>query len=89
MTKSNTAPAALYEVQTYTLCDGWLNTWTISEKVSRNTYTETLETFSTREQAQQALDEFLSDIQEEIAAGQRGVDEGYDRDDYRVAEVIT
>ncbi len=76
-----------YEVQTWTICDGWINTWSISEQVGDNIYTEVPETFATREDAQQALDEFLSDIHEEIDAGQRSAEEGYDAEDYRIAEV--
>ena len=76
-----------YEVQTWTLCDGWINTWSISEEGADDTYTEVPETFATREEAQQALDEFLSDIQEEIDAGQREPDAGYDPEDFRIAEV--
>ena len=76
-----------YEVQTWTLCDGWINTWSINEQVGDNTYTDTPETFATREEAQQALDEFISDIQAEIDAGQRSADEAYDAEDYRIEEV--
>lgn len=76
-----------YEVQTWTLCDGWINTWSVSEEVGDDTYTEMPETFATKEEAQQALDEFLSDIQSEIDAGQRTADEGYNAYDFRVAEV--
>ena len=60
-----------YEVQTWTLCDGWINTWSITEEVEEYIFTEVPETFATRKEAQQALDEFLADIQEEIDAGQR------------------
>ena len=76
-----------YEVQTWTLCDGWINTWSISQEAGDNIFTDVPETFATREEAQQALDEFLSDIQSEIDAGQCSADEGYDAEDYRIAEV--
>ena len=76
-----------YEVQTWTLCDGWINTWSISEEVGDNIFTEVRETFATRKEAQQALDEFLADIQEEIDTGQRAADEGYASHDFRIAEV--
>jgi hypothetical protein len=71
-----------YEVQTWTLCDGWINTWSICEEAG-----DIPETFATREETYAALCEFLADIQAEIDAGQRSADEGYDADDYRVAEV--
>jgi hypothetical protein len=76
-----------YEILTWTLCDGWINTWSVTEEIGDTIVTEVPETFATREQAQQALDEFLFDIQSEIDAGQRSADEGYDADDFRVAEV--
>jgi hypothetical protein len=37
----------LYEVQTYTLCDGWINTWTVDDKP---------ETFECYEDAIQAIE---------------------------------
>ena len=69
-----------YEIQTFTLCDGWVNTWTVHHVDG----TSTPETFSTEEEAQAALDEFFADIQEEIDAGQRETDEGYDREEFRI-----
>jgi len=71
-----------YELQTWTLCDGWVNTWSVSDEAR-----EAPETFATREDAQAALDEFLRDIQDEIDAGQREADEGYDLADFRIEEV--
>jgi|CXWL01.1.fsa_nt_gi hypothetical protein len=76
-----------YEVQTWTLCDGWINTWSIIEEAGDNIFTDIPETFPTREEAQQALDEFLSDIQSEIDTGQRSADEGYDAEDFRIVQV--
>lgn len=72
-----------YEVQTYTLCDGWVNTWHIEQPDGSSEP----ETFLNREAAQAALDEFFSEIAEEIAIGQRDPDAGYDEDDFRVAKV--
>jgi hypothetical protein len=76
-----------YEVQTWTLCDGWINTWSIIEEAGDNIFTDIPETFPTREEAQQALDEFLFDIQSEIDTGQRSADEGYDAEDFRIVQV--
>ncbi len=72
-----------YEVQTLTLCDGWVNTWFV-EYATGCRYPET---FATREAAQAALEEFFAEIDEEIAIGQRAPDEGYDWDEFRVVEV--
>ncbi len=71
-----------YEIQTYTLCDGWVNTWmVIGEDGSASP-----ETFPTKIAAQDALDEFLAEIAEEIAIGQRSADEGYDAEDFRITK---
>lgn len=58
-----------YEVQTWRLCDGWINNWFVTEEAGDNIFTNVPETFASREEAQQALDEFLFDIQSEIDAG--------------------
>jgi len=71
-----------YEVQHFTLCDGWVNTWAILHEDGSSEP----ETFATKADAQAALNEFFAEIEEEIAIGQRGADDGYDRDDYRVVE---
>jgi len=78
-----TGAGTAYEVQTYTICDGWVNTWIIEYHDG----TSEFETFASREDAQAALDEFLAEIAEEIALGMREADEGYDRDDFRVVPV--
>ena len=76
-----------YEVQTWTLCDGWINTWSINEEAADNRFTDRPETFATRQEAQEALDEFLADIQSEIHAGQRDADDGYDPEGFRIEQV--
>ena len=72
-----------YEVQTHTLCQGWINCWMVHE-TDESTYPET---FPTRKAAGKALDEFMNDIQAEIDAGQRKPDEVYDREDFRIVKV--
>jgi len=71
-----------YEVQHFTLCDGWINTWAVLNEDGSSDP----ETFATEAEAQAALDEFLTEIEEEIAIGQRGDDQGYDRNDFRVVK---
>lgn len=71
-----------YEVQTRTLCDGWVNTWHIEENGVFSP-----ETFPTREAAQAALDEFFAEIAEEIEVGQRAPNEGYGEDEFRIVKV--
>ena len=54
-----------YEVQHYTLADGWKNTWSYDEGDGEFH----VETFATRDEAEAALDEFFADVAEDIAAG--------------------
>ena len=71
-----------YEIQQYTLCDGWVNTWQLHHEDG----TIEPETFATIDDAQAALGEFFTEIADEIAAGQRPADNGYDCDDFRIVE---
>lgn len=72
-----------YEVQHWTFIEGWVNTWT--------TYSNTLESeptvFDSIAAAQQELDEFFEDIDEDIKEGNRQPDEGYSRDEFRIVLV--
>lgn len=60
-----------YEVQTLTIADGWDNCWHEDDE---------LQTFSSAEEAQAAIDEFFDDLKD------AGMADDYDRDDYRVVE---
>ncbi len=76
-----TLPAPIqYEVQQYTLCDGWVNTWCICE----DGIIESMQVFDSEEEAQAELDEFFSEIAEEIESGERQPDNGYAREDFRI-----
>lgn len=77
------ADPARYAVQHYTLCDGWVNTWTVS--IGNNDSVPHV--FATREEAQAELDEFLREIQNEIASGDRAPDEGYDASEFRIVAI--
>ncbi len=82
MTTEKQLPArAAYEIQTYTLCYGWLNTWTYedSKGVTRP------ETFSTRQAAQEALDEALLELAEEYSLGNIF---DYDHADFRIVQCL-
>lgn len=48
-----------YEVQHFTLCNGWTNTWTVLDEDD----TGQPETFATEAIAQAALNEFLAEIE--------------------------
>lgn len=67
-----------YEVQHHTLCDGWVNTWTVDDRP---------QTFATEADAQAALDEFLREITEEIEYGEREEHAGYDAAEFRIMAV--
>lgn len=62
-----------WEVQTDTLCDGWVNTWSVDERPL---------TFDSRKEAAAELKVFLADTQEAAAAGY--MDEPYRADEFRI-----
>lgn len=65
-----------YIVEHQTLCDGWTNTWTIDDEP---------EVFDTYQDAENALDSFLS---EEKKAFKRGeIDNMYEADEFRITEI--
>lgn len=66
-----------YEVQTYTLCAGWINIWT-------DNLADTLVTFDTFEAAQAALDQYLADSAYAVKAGD--LDE-VNPEDFKIVEV--
>ena len=68
-----------YEVQTFMAYD-WENIWHIHNPDG----TSELETFDSFTEAWDAVLEFLDEIKEEIALGQREPDEGYSIDEFRV-----
>lgn len=80
---SATVQNTKYEVQHYTMCDGWINTWIVSDKDN----TETPLQFATEELAQSDLDEFIQDMQDEILRGERPADDGYGDDEFRTVPV--
>ena len=72
-----------YEVQHFTICDGWINTWLI-EMPNGSIKPETFECF---EEAEGAIEDFLAEIRMEIDAGDRAEEEGYSRDEFRVVKL--
>ena len=72
-----------YEVQTYTLCQGWINCWQVIDAQGN----ETKQVFDTEEEAKAELEEFLADIAAEIFHGEREPDEGYDPEDFRIVPI--
>ena len=72
-----------FEVRQYTLCDGWVNNWTISDEKGNMIP----HTFATIAEAEKELYEFLCDIEQEILSGERSEDEGYSRDEFVILAV--
>ena len=66
-----------YCVQTYTLCDGWINAWCDDNGKPI--------TYASEETALRELDEFIEDQWLSVDVGD--MIELYSRDDYRVVEV--
>tara|TARA_R110000822_G_scaffold154041_1_gene293500 strand:- start:707 stop:1123 length:417 start_codon:yes stop_codon:yes gene_type:complete len=66
-----------YEVQTFTLCDGFVNTWSDDD--------ETPVTFDTEVEAQAELAEHLEDLEDAFKRGD--LSDTPDPDDYQVMEV--
>ena len=63
-----------YEVQQYTIVDGWINTWTVDDEP---------EYFSSADEARKEIDEFLSDTDELDGVS------SYDPADFRVYDLVT
>ena len=70
-----------YEVQHYTLCDGWINTWSDYDEDGN----EKPSTYDSFEDAINELDSFLDDEQEAFEEG--NIESPYDRDEFRIVEV--
>ena len=65
-----------WEVQQYTLCDGWINTWSEDDRPH---------TFTTRRDALKELTEFLADTREAALMGH--LEEAYQRDEFRIVAI--
>lgn len=70
-----------YIIETYTLCDGWINIWSHEDWAGITIPT----TFDTREDAEAELEYFLEDEKEEYSKGNiAGLS---DPDDFRIVEL--
>ena len=65
-----------YAIETHTLCDGWVNTWTDDD--------ENPIVFDTLEQAQNELSTYLFGLSIDVDLGNI---EDYSADDFRISEV--
>ena len=67
----------MYQIETFTLCDGWVNTW------QDDNGTPVL--FTTQSAAAAELKEFLEDTKDAFKCGH--LDSPYDSSDYRIAKL--
>lgn len=72
---------AKFEVQHFTLCDGWVNTWLSWDKDGN----VIKEVFDTYDEAKASLDEFLDDELYEFNQG--NIDSMYEIDEFRIMEI--
>ena len=68
-----------FEIQHYTLCDGWINTWSDGE-------TGEPTVFDSFKDAQEELDQFLLDEEEAYFNGY--IEDKYQRDEFKIVEVV-
>jgi len=66
-----------YQIETFTICDGWGNSWRDD--------TDAPVTFASYDQALKELNEIFSELSEEV---QNGFIEQYNMSDFRIAEVL-
>jgi hypothetical protein len=79
-TKRKLTALRVYEIQTHTFCNGWVNTWTYEDSNGDMRP----EIFSSRKAAQAALDEYLQELAEDTSLGNIS---DYDREDFRIQAV--
>jgi hypothetical protein len=71
----------MFEIQHYTLCDGWINCWSYEDDDGETIPT----TYDTFEEAQQELSDFLNDSEYEYQIG--NIDTRYDASEYRIVQI--
>lgn len=69
-----------FEVHTYTICEGWINVWTIDDTPQR---------FATIDAAYEEINEFINEIVNEINSGERDPENGYEREDFRIFDTVS
>lgn len=68
-----------FEIQHFTLCDGWINTWSDDHGHPIP--------FTTEKEAQQALNEFFDELQESVERGDMDKHSMYDQDVFRIVPI--
>jgi len=68
-----------YDVRTDTICQGWINCWHLDDE---------LETFKSIEDAQAAIDEYMTDLKASFEEGGRDeFDEDHEREQLRIFNI--
>lgn len=75
--------AIQYEVQEFCLCEGWVNNWSYEDWAGNTVKT----LFDSKEDAEAELEYFFEQYKMELESG--NVEDLPDREDFRIAEVIT
>jgi len=70
-----------YEVQEFTLCDGWINNWSFTDDDGQTKQS----LFDTRESAEWALIDFIEDCNTEVEEG--NMPDAPEYSDYKIVEV--
>jgi len=70
-----------FEVQEYTVVDGWINNWTVEIPIHIDEWVTRPQTFATADEAQAAIYEFFADLT------RAGMVQSYDMSDYRVVPI--
>jgi hypothetical protein len=70
-----------FEIQHFTLCNGWVNTWTIENEDG----TTQLEYFDSIIDAQESLNEFLEDEHQAYVMGL--TDSPFKEEEFRIVEI--
>ncbi len=73
---SQNAEGQRFEVQEETICDGWVNNWSVDDEP---------QTFDSYAKAEHDLTEFLADVEDAVERGDMSTE--YDRDNYRIVPV--
>lgn len=77
-------PLLRYEIRFHTFCDGWKNTFTMCDEYGN----ESLITYATAGEAQEALDKVFEDQAKEIDCGNMEAVHGYSRDEYCIYDRV-
>jgi hypothetical protein len=70
-----------FEVQTHTICDGWVNTWTTTDDSGQ----ELPEYFDSFEDAHNEIEDFIISTEEAYLFGY--MEDRYFHDDFKIVEV--